>query len=255
MKVITYNVNGIRAAMNKGFVDWLASENPDVICLQEMKAFPQQVDMTGIEALGYYHYWMPAEKPGYSGVCIMTKQEPQAIVYGCGEPLFDREGRVIRADYEGYSILSIYHPSGSSGEERQAFKMKWLSFFLDYVKRLREDKPNLILCGDYNICHKAIDIHDPVGNKDSSGFLPEEREWFDQFIAEGFIDSFRMVNSNPHQYTWWSYRAGARKNNKGWRIDYVILTEGMSKKLESAKILPEAIHSDHCPMYAVLDLL
>ncbi len=254
MKIITYNVNGIRAALNKGFSQWLEAENPAIVCLQETKAYQQQVDTAIFEHLGYKHYWYSAEKAGYSGVAILSKEEPLHVEYGCGNPLYDREGRVIRADYEGYSVLSIYHPSGSSGDERQVFKMHWLDFFLDYVNRLREQIPNLILCGDYNICHKPIDIHDPVGNKDSSGFLPEEREWFDRFVAAGYVDTFRLMHPEPHQYTWWSYRANARNNNKGWRIDYIMTTENLQAGVLDTKILPEAKHSDHCPMYTVFSL-
>ncbi|MDX5321178.1 MAG: exodeoxyribonuclease III [Bacteroidota bacterium] len=253
-KIITYNVNGIRAALNKGFAQWLKEENPDVVCIQEIKAFKAQVETGVFEHLGYHHFWYSAEKPGYSGVAILSKEEPKHVEYGTGNELYDREGRVIRADYEGYSVMSIYHPSGSSGDARQEFKMGWLDFFLSYVNDLRKSIPNLVLCGDYNICHKAIDIHDPVSNKDSSGFLPEERAWFDQFVDQGYIDSFRTLHPEPHQYTWWSYRANARANNKGWRIDYIMLTESLKDKLLGSKILPDAKHSDHCPMYTELSL-
>lgn len=253
-KISTYNVNGIRAALNKGFSQWLQEENPDILCLQEIKAFKEQVDTAIFNHLGYHHYWYSAEKPGYSGVAILSKEEPKHIEYGTGNPLYDREGRVIRADYDGYSVLSIYHPSGSSGEERQAFKMEWLDFFINYVTELKTKFPNLVLCGDYNICHKPIDIHDPVGNKNSSGFLPEERAWFDRFVELGYVDSFRRINQEPHQYTWWSYRANARANNKGWRIDYIMLTPELEAKVKNSKILPDAKHSDHCPMFSEIDL-
>ncbi len=253
-KIITYNVNGIRAALNKGFALWLQEENPDVICLQETKAYKEQVDTAIFDHLGYKHYWFSAEKAGYSGVALFTKEEPLHVEYGCGNELYDREGRVIRADYAGYSVLSIYHPSGSSGEDRQAFKMRWLDFFLDYVNTLRKEIPNLILCGDYNICHKPIDIHDPVGNKNSSGFLPEERAWFDKFVEEGYVDSFRSLHPEPDQYTWWSFRANARARNKGWRIDYIMLTDVIRNWLKESRIMPEAKHSDHCPMYTLLEI-
>lgn len=251
-KIITYNVNGIRAALNKGFAQWLQEENPDVVCIQEIKAFKEQVDTAIFDHLGYKHYWYSAQKPGYSGVAILSKEEPKHVEYGCGDERFDREGRVIRADFDDYSVLSIYHPSGSSGDERQAFKMVWLDFFLKYANELRAQIPGLVLCGDYNICHKPIDIHDPVSNKNSSGFLPEEREWFDQFVENGYHDSFRMLHPEPHNYTWWSYRANARNNNKGWRIDYVMLTDLIKDRLEEAQILPDVKHSDHCPMSVIL---
>lgn len=254
MKVITYNVNGIRAALNKGFATWLKEENPDIICLQETKAYKEQVDTAIFNYLGYEHYWFSAEKAGYSGVAIFSKIKPKHVELGTGNPLYDKEGRVIRLDFETYSVLSIYHPSGASSEDRQDFKMGWLDFFLDYINKLRETIPNLILCGDYNICHKEIDIHDPKGNKDSSGFLPEERAWFDKLVENGYVDSFRSLNPNPHQYTWWSYRANARNNNKGWRIDYIMVTKSLESKIRDSKILPEAKHSDHCPMYTLFDL-
>lgn len=253
-KICTYNVNGIRAALKKGFAQWLQEENPDVVCIQETKAYKEQVETALFEHLGYHHFWYSAEKAGYSGVAILCKEEPKHVEYGTGNELYDREGRVIRADFDGYSVLSIYHPSGSSGDLRQEFKMGWLDFFLNYVNQLREEIPNLILCGDYNICHKPIDIHDPVSNKDSSGFLPEEREWFDQFVEQGYVDSYREFHPEPHQYTWWSYRANARANNKGWRIDYIMLTESLRYALTASEILPDAKHSDHCPMYSTLSL-
>lgn len=248
-KILTYNVNGIRAAMNKGFTQWLQNENPDIVCLQETKAMREQVESQVFEYLGYKQFWFSAEKKGYSGVAIFTKEEPLHVEFGCGNELYDREGRVLRADYNGYSVISVYHPSGSSGEERQEFKMKWLDFFFDYIENLKKKIPNLIICGDYNICHQAIDIHDPVSNKDSSGFLPEERAWMSKFIGSGFIDSFRKFNPNPHEYTWWSYRAAARERNKGWRIDYIMVANPLNERLINSKILQQVHHSDHCPMF------
>lgn len=252
MRIITYNVNGIRAAMTKGFVDWLKAANPDVLCLQEIKATPEQVDTIHFEELGYHLYWFPAQKKGYSGVAIFSKFKPKNVVYGCGMESYDFEGRVIRLDYENCSVMSVYHPSGSSGEERQAFKMQWLFDFQSYINDLKQKVPNLILCGDYNICHKAIDIHNPKSNANTSGFLPEEREWMEQFIQSGFTDSFRYFNEEPHQYSWWSYRAGSRKKNLGWRIDYNLVAKHLNKHLKRSVILSEAVHSDHCPV--LLDL-
>jgi exodeoxyribonuclease-3 len=253
MKIISYNVNGIRAAMQKGFVEWLALENPDIICLQETKALPEQVDFHLFEQLGYELHWMSAEKKGYSGVAIFTKPSPKKVCYGCEIELYDREGRVLRADYDNFSVMSVYMPSGSSGDIRQDFKMQWLQDFQEYVHELRKEVPHLIISGDYNICHQAIDIHDPVSNKNSSGFLPEEREWFSQFVGSGFIDTFRHFNTDPHHYSWWSYRAGARKRNKGWRIDYHLATEALANRLRHAAILPDAVHSDHCPVVLEID--
>jgi exodeoxyribonuclease-3 len=252
MKIITYNVNGLRAAINKGFTEWLAQENPDVICIQETKLQPDQFSAEEFTKLGYYAYLFSAQKKGYSGVAIFTKQKPDHVEIGMGIEKYDNEGRFLRADYGDLSIVSVYHPSGSSGDERQCFKMEWLADFQNYVLELRKSRPNLILCGDYNICHESIDIHDPVRNAKNSGFLPEEREWMTGFLHTGFIDSFRYKNPEKRQYTWWSYRFNARTNNKGWRIDYCMVSEPMNSRISDAYILNEAEHSDHCP--AVLEI-
>ncbi|MEI8136088.1 MAG: exodeoxyribonuclease III [Bacteroidota bacterium] len=248
MRIITYNVNGIRAAMGKGLIDWMKQTKPDVLCLQEIKATPEQVGVFELEEMGYHHYWYPAQKKGYSGVAIFTKIKPKNVVYGCGIEAYDFEGRVIRADFEDFSVMSVYHPSGSSGDERQAFKMKWLSDYTKYIDELKKTQKNLILSGDFNICHKAIDIHNPKSNANTSGFLPEEREWMEQFINTGFVDSFRYFNQEPNQYSWWSYRAGSRYKNLGWRIDYNLVSESLTERLKRSVILAEAKHSDHCPV-------
>ena len=252
MKIITYNVNGLRSALSKGFTDWLAEELPDIVCLQETKAQPDQIPTLEFEALGYRSFFFSAEKKGYSGVAILTRITPDHLEYGMGMQEYDREGRFLRADYGDLSIVSVYHPSGTSGDERQAFKMEWLEDFQKYVVELQKTRKNLILCGDYNICHEPIDIHDPVRNATNSGFLPEEREWMTRFLNAGFIDTFRHLNPEKQQYTWWSYRFNARKNNKGWRIDYCMVSEPVKPLLKSAYILNDAVHSDHCP--AVLEI-
>jgi exodeoxyribonuclease-3 len=250
MKIITYNVNGIRAAMRKDFWLWLKASNADMICLQEIKANKSQItdEILAFEELGYHTYWFSAQKKGYSGVAILTKVEPKHIEYGCGIESSDYEGRVIRADYEDFSLISVYMPSGSSGEVRQEFKYQWMDEFYDYIQELKKTYPNLIIAGDYNICHKEMDIHNPKSNKNSSGFLPEERAWLSKFVASGFIDTFRHFNPEPHNYTWWSYRANARAKNLGWRIDYQLVSKPMEARLKGAFILKEAKHSDHCPM-------
>jgi exodeoxyribonuclease III len=248
MKILTYNVNGIRSAISKGFVDWLKATNADMICLQEVKAEENQIEKALFEDLGYHINWFSAEKKGYAGVAILTKIKPKNIVHGCGIEIYDREGRVLRTDFEDFSLMSVYMPSGSSGEERQEFKMQWLSDFQGYINDLTKTVPNLIVSGDYNICHRAIDIHNPKSNANSSGFLPEEREWMEGFLNNGFIDTFRHFNKEPHHYSWWSYRAGARGKNLGWRIDYNCATESMRERLIRSAILPEAKHSDHCPV-------
>ncbi|MFY0591680.1 exodeoxyribonuclease III [Roseivirga sp.] len=252
MKIISYNVNGIRAALKKGFVDWLKEEDPDVVCIQELKAHPEQIEPF-YEALGYTMYTETAEKKGYSGVAILTKVTPKHIEYGCGNNTYDSEGRVIRADFDDFSVMSVYMPSGTSGDVRQDFKYEWLDFFFNYALELKKSHPNLILCGDYNIAHTKIDIHNPVSNKNSSGFLPEERTWLSKFIDAGFVDSFRFFNDQPHHYSWWSYRANARANNKGWRIDYNMVSKEMTTRLSKAYILPEVKHSDHCPIVVEID--
>lgn len=249
MKVISYNVNGIRAAVKKGFIEWLQNADPDVLCLQETKAQDDQLPLAELQALGYNVIHAAAVKKGYSGVAIISKLKPDQVEVGMKIPKYDAEGRFIRADFGALSIVSVYHPSGSSGDVRQAFKMQWLEDFQNYVLELRKEKPNLLISGDYNICHKPIDIHDPVRNAKSSGFLPEEREWMSGFLSKGFIDTFRVFHQEPHQYSWWSYRANARANNKGWRIDYHMVTENLHNRLKSAAIFPDVHHSDHCPIF------
>lgn len=248
MKIISYNVNGIRAAITKGFLDWLKAANPDVICLQEIKATQDQIPVLEIELAGYpYQYYFSAEKKGYSGVAILSKIEPQKVVYGTGIPYMDKEGRNLRVDFEDISVMSLYLPSGTN-IERLDHKFMYMDDFQHYINELRKEVPNLVIGGDYNICHQAIDIHDPVRNAKISGFLPEERAWIDAFINAGFIDSFRHFNKDPHHYSWWSYRANARENNKGWRIDYNLVSEPLKDRMKRALILPEAKHSDHCPV-------
>lgn len=248
MKIISYNVNGIRAAMTKGFTEWLKSANPDVLCLQEIKALETQIDTNSLKELGYeYQYWHSAEKKGYSGVAILSKIKPNNVQIGSGIEYMDKEGRIVRADFDDISVMSLYLPSGTN-IDRLDFKFQFMADFQAYIDELKKSVPNLVICGDYNICHEAIDIHDPVRNANVSGFLPAERVWIDAFMKSGFIDSFRFFNKEPHQYSWWSYRANARNNNKGWRIDYNLVAQPLENRLKRALILPEAKHSDHCPI-------
>ncbi|TDS12712.1 exodeoxyribonuclease-3 [Maribacter caenipelagi] len=248
MKVISYNVNGIRAALRKGFLEWLGTVSPDVVCLQEIKANEDQLDLTLFEEAGYkYNYWYSAQKKGYSGVAILSKTEPDAVVFGTGIDYMDFEGRNIRADFGDISIMSMYLPSGTN-MQRLDFKLTYMADFQEYTEKLKKTNPNLIVLGDYNICHEAIDIHNPVGLKNVSGFLPVEREWIGDFMKSGFIDSFREFNSEPDNYTWWSYRANARNNNKGWRLDYAMVASTLKDRLSRSVILSEAKHSDHCPI-------
>ncbi|MFC3200040.1 exodeoxyribonuclease III [Parapedobacter deserti] len=253
MKIVSYNVNGIRAAMRKDWLTWLKITDADVVCLQEIKATPDQLlELLQIEQLGYEHYWFPAVKKGYSGTAILTRISPKHVAYGCGHEDYDREGRMIRVDFDTLSVMSAYFPSGTTGEVRQAFKYRFLDDFQWYSDRLRESLPNLVICGDYNICHRPIDIHNPISNAKSSGFLPAEREWLENFINSGFIDSFRHLHPEPHHYTWWTFRANARARNLGWRIDYNMVSKSLEHCLLHASLMPEAIHSDHCPV--VLEL-
>jgi len=252
MKIVTYNVNGIRAALAKGLLEWLEETNPDILLLQETKAQPGQIPSEGFEALNYNCYWFSAIKKGYSGVALLSKIQPDIIQTGMGIEKYDQEGRVIRADYGDVSVVSVYHPSGSSGEERQAFKMQWLADFQDFIDDLKKYRPNLIVSGDYNICHEAIDIHDPVRNAKNSGFLPEERAWMGSFLESGFVDSFRFFNKQPGNYTWWSFRGNARAKNMGWRIDYNMVGNPLKNRMKSASIMSGVYYSDHCP--AILDI-
>lgn len=245
-KIISYNVNGIRAALRKDFLSWLEGASPDVLCLQEIKATPDQFDPVLFERLGFQCHWFPAVKKGYSGVAVLSKDSPQKVVLGSAMQQSDEEGRVLRVDFENYSVLSVYAPSGSN-EVRQVYKMQWLDQFYHHVEGLIAQGLNLVIAGDYNICHTHIDIHNPVANKNSPGFLPEERKWFSAFLKLGLLDSFREFNTEPHHYTWWSYRMNARARNLGWRIDYQLVSEGLQERMQRAAILNRAKHSDHCP--------
>jgi len=253
MKIISYNVNGIRAALKKGFLDWLQVANPDVICIQETKAHKEQVEVSLFEEAGYpFHYWFSAQKKGYSSVAIFCKEKPKHIAYGTGIESMDFEGRNLRVDFEGISVMSLYLPSGTN-LDRLNFKLNYMDQFQEYITNLKHETPNLVICGDYNICHEEIDIHNPK-MKGVSGFLPEERTWIGDFIDSGFIDSFRFKNPERQEFSWWSYRANARANNKGWRLDYAMVSASLQNKISRAYILPEAKHSDHCPIVVELNL-
>lgn len=252
MKIISYNVNGIRAALNKGFIDWLIAADPDVICLQEIKAMKEQLNLELFEEAGYrYNYWFSAQKKGYSGVAILSKTKPNHVEFGTGIESMDFEGRNMRADFDGVSVMSLYLPSGTN-DARLQHKFDYMDMFHLYIDKLKTDIPNLVICGDYNICHEEIDIHNPK-MKGVSGFLPEERTWLGNFIDSGFVDSFRFLHPEKQVFSWWSYRANSRANNKGWRLDYALVSQPLQEKIKRAVILTDAIHSDHCPILVEIE--
>ena len=254
MKIISYNVNGIRAAIKKGFIEWLKSSNADVICIQEIKANRDQLDLSFFSEIGYnYNYWFSAQKKGYSGVAILSKHKPKHIEYGTGIDHMDFEGRNLRIDFDKVSVMSLYLPSGTN-IQRLDYKFQYMKELKDYIQKLKENIPDLVICGDYNICHNTIDIHDPIRNAKVSGFLPHEREWLTDFMDIGFVDSFRYLNKDPNKYSWWSYRANSRANNKGWRIDYNLVSNSLKSNIKSSSILDQVFHSDHCPIVVELNL-
>lgn len=254
MQIISYNVNGIRAAARKGLAEWLAAHEFDIVCLQESKAMLEQVDMSAFEALGYHHHWHSAEKKGYSGVITLSKQQPTLVEAGCGLGQYDCEGRILRTDFGEWTLLNCYFPSGTTGDVRQDFKMEFLADFQKWVEELRKERPQLIIVGDYNIANHPIDIHDPVRNKNSSGFLPDERAWLSAWFENGFTDAFRHLHPEEVAYSWWSYRANARANNKGWRIDYQAVSDNLVPKIRGTHHFSDAMHSDHCPVWLEIDL-
>ena len=249
-RIISYNVNGLRAAISKGLIEWLNESNPDIVCFQELKMHEDQVDKLAFGTLGYhYQYWHCAEKKGYSGVAVVSKVKPNYVSIGTGTKKYDLEGRLIRLDFDDFTLINTYFPSGTTSEFRQAFKMEFLDSMMEYCLNLRKERPKIIICGDFNIAHKAIDINHPERHQKSPGFLPEERAWMDMLISRGFIDAFREFDERPEQYSWWSYRAGSRQRNIGWRLDYHFISSSLRNRLKSAGIQEEVVHSDHCPVF------
>lgn len=252
--IVSYNVNGIRAAIKKGFIEWLKEGQFDIVCVQETKARYEQVDLSLFEELGYQSCWFSAEKKGYSGVATFSKIAPSNIVNGCQIQVFDCEGRVLRTDFDDLTILNCYFPSGTSGDNRQALKIQFLDDIYQFAHELKKERPNLILLGDYNIAHNEIDLHNPKANKNTTGFLPEERAWMTKWFDSGFTDAFRYKYPEEIQYSWWSYRAGARGKNKGWRLDYQSVSDNLKDKIVEARQLTDVVHSDHCPVFLELDI-
>lgn len=256
MKVLSWNVNGIRAALRKDFLDWFNKTNPDIIGLQEIKATPEQLPEEVVNLPGYFCYWNPARsKKGYSGTALFSKIEPKEVSYGIGIEKFDQEGRIIIARYEKFTLMNIYWPNGQMNEERLQFKMDFYDAFLEFANNLVSQGEKLLIFGDLNTAHRPIDLARPKSNEDRSGFLPIEREWIDNFLANGYADTFRYIHGDiKDQYSWWSYRANARANNVGWRIDYFFVSQNLLSTIKDSFILSEVIGSDHCPLGVEIEI-
>lgn len=254
LKIVTFNVNGIRSAFSKGAEQWLSDLGPDIICLQEIKALQDQIKIEQLEELGYSSHWFSAQKKGYSGVATFSKVSPESVTKGVDIADYDNEGRILRTDFEDLTVLNCYFPSGTMGELRQQFKMTFLDEFMALIPQIPDLKKHVVIAGDYNIAHNEIDIHNPKGNKTTSGFLPEERDWMTKWFNSGFHDAFRLVRPLDIAYSWWSFRANARANNKGWRIDYISVSESLKELVTEAQYFPEAQFSDHCPMMIEINI-
>ncbi len=254
VRILSWNVNGIRAVQKKGFVDWLASEEPDIICIQETKAWKEQLVDELKEPAGYSVYFAEAERKGYSGVALYTKQAPVRVEYSFGVQRFDPEGRTIVADYDDFILFNVYFPNGKASKERLRFKMDFYDAFLDQISGLLKKNRRIVVCGDVNTAHKEIDLARPKENEKISGFLPEERAWIDRVLDSGFVDTFRMFNSSPEQYTWWDMKTRARERNIGWRIDYFFASANLKDSVDSSFILSDVQGSDHCPIGITLSL-
>lgn len=249
LKLLSWNVNGIRAVHKKGFLEWFKSENPDILCIQETKAHPDQLPDELLNVDGYKSYFSSSIiKKGYSGVAIFTKEQPIKVEHGFGIPKFDDEGRIIIARYKPFVLMNIYYPNGKASDERLKYKMDFYDAFLNYADDLVKKGDKLIICGDVNTAHKEIDIARPKENENISGFLKIERDWMDKFISHGYVDTFRMFNQEPEQYTWWDLVTRARERNVGWRIDYFFVSENLKDNVKNAFILPDVMGSDHCPI-------
>ncbi|RMG84199.1 MAG: exodeoxyribonuclease III [Bacteroidetes bacterium] len=255
MSIVSYNVNGIRAAQKKGLFEWIVENDFDIVCVQETKAHPEQVNTKLLEQAGYHSYWHSAQKRGYSGVATFSKIKPDLVDSGCGLEKYDSEGRILRTDFGDWTLLNCYFPSGTSGTERQDFKYEFLDDFFEWAQNLKKERPNLIVVGDYNIAHTELDIHNPKGNRKNSGFLPEERAWMTKWFESGFTDAFRFLYPEKVEYSWWSFRAkNARAEKKGWRIDYQSVSDELRDKIRDVRHLIEVEHSDHCPVLMQIDL-
>jgi exodeoxyribonuclease III len=256
IKILSWNVNGIRSAHKKGFLEWLLSESPDILCLQETKAHPEQLDEGLRQPHGYHAYWnSPAEKKGYSGVATLSREAPLKVQRELGAEELDREGRILISQYPEFTIFNVYFPNGKRDEERLKYKLNFYEAFLLFIEPLHQKGEKLIICGDVNTAHREIDLARPKENEKISGFLPIEREWMDKFVAHGYVDTFRYFNKEPNQYTWWDMKSRARERNVGWRIDYFFITENLLNSVTEAFILPDVAGSDHCPIGITLKVL
>lgn len=252
LKLLSWNVNGIRAVMKRGFLEWLEKESPDILCLQETKATPEQLEDSLREPQGYYAYWNYPEKKGYGGVATFTKEKPLRVQNGFGISKFDTEGRVIITEYPALKLFNIYFPNGKQSEERLKYKLDFYDAFLDFIDALKAKGEKVVICGDYNTAHKEIDLARSKANETISGFLPIERAWMDRLVEHGYVDTFRHFNKEPGQYSWWDLKSGARARNVGWRIDYFFVSENLLESVSSAFIMPEVMGSDHCPVGIIL---
>ena len=248
MKISSWNVNGIRAAGRAGFLDWFEKENADIVCVQEAKANQEQLDPSLLHPGGYFSYWHPAEKAGYSGVAIYSRREPVGLQYGIGVKEIDSEGRVLIAEYPDFTLINSYFPNSQREHQRLDYKLSFCKKFLEFCQDLRSKGKQLVICGDLNIAHREIDLKNPKSNQKNAGFLPEERAWMDQFLGAGYVDGFRHFNQSPDQYTWWSYRPGVREKNIGWRLDYFIVNQEFKDRLAEVAHRTEVKGSDHCPV-------
>ena len=253
-RIISWNVNGLRAIQRKGFVEWFEKEQPDILCLQETKVAYDQLPKTLKRIEGYHPYFCEAQRKGYSGVAIYSKIKPLKVEYGFGISEFDNEGRILIAEYDDFVLLNIYFPNGKMSEERLNYKLKFYDALLDHANKLKKEGKNIVICGDVNTAHNEIDLARPKANEKISGFLPVERAWIDKFLKNGYLDTFRMFNNEPEQYTWWSYRTKARERNVGWRLDYFFVNEEFKEKVKSSGILNDVMGSDHCPVDLKLEL-
>jgi exodeoxyribonuclease-3 len=254
MKLLSWNVNGLRAVHKKGFLDWFRKDDPDILCVQETKAAEEQLPDEIRQVEGYHAYFAAAEKKGYSGVALWTREKPLSVELSLGENAFDREGRLLQAAYRDFILFNVYFPNGKASKERLAFKMAFYEAFLKRVDALKKKGRKIVICGDVNTAHKAIDLARPKENEKVSGFLPEERAWIDRLVSHGFLDSFRLFNADPGHYSWWDYKTRARDRNIGWRIDYFFVSDNLREQVTSAFIRPDVMGSDHCPVGIELDL-